>query len=106
MRNGKRIRAVPSRFRTVRDHLANYPLIAGILFWIGAVGQIAKIIRLESAYAVSAGQWSLYACILFGYCWFYYEYLKPGRARFLGILASAVSGALYVIIVILTFVYK
>ena len=97
--------AIRPRFLTVRKHLASYPLIAGVLFWIGAVGQIEKIIRLKSAYAVSGVQWGLYALILFGYCWFYYEYLRPGRARFMGILASAVSGTLYVIIVILTFIY-
>lgn len=97
--------AVSPRFLTVRNLLANYPLVAGILFWIGAAEQIRKIIILKSAYAVSAHQWGLYALILFGYCGFYWIYLKPGRARFAGILASAVSGSLYVIIVILTFIY-
>jgi len=90
---------------TAKDQLANYPLIAGMLFWIGAVVQIREILILKSAYAVSGFQWALYALILFGYCGFYWVYLKPGRARFMGILASAVSGTLYVIIVILTFVF-
>ena len=85
--------------------LENYPLIAGLLFWVGALIQIRKMIFLKSAYAVSPHQWALYALILFGYCGFYWVYLKPGRARFAGILASAISGTLYIVIVILTFVY-
>lgn len=89
----------------LKRHLANYPLIAGVLFWLGAIEQIRKMVTLKSAYAVSPHQWALYALILFGYCGFYWVYLKPGRARFMGVLASAVSAILYVVIVVLTFIY-
>ena len=84
---------------------AYYPLLAGLLFWVGAAGQIHSIVSLKSAHAVSVLQWSLASAILFGYCGFYWLYLRPGRARVVGILVSAISGTLYAVIVGLTLYY-
>ncbi len=81
-----------------------WPWVASAGFQVGALFQIAHILRTGTAEGVSTIQWILCSAILAGWALYYREFLDPAGRR-AAVFVSWLSCVVYAVIAVLTFVY-